>query len=672
MRNALTPFEQKMEREKMLQFYISAVKFLQKKLPFDNMLLAAASCLHPNKKKDKIGIKQLEYLAKKFGHVIAEKDVSRLKDEWKLYQADENIELMKCRIDHYWRKVFKLKTLAGDFRYPTLWKLVKSILTLHHGNADVERSLSDNKNTCTKDRVLLKDETLIGLRRMKEYARCAGGAHNAVVTPEMLAGMKLAKKKNDERIQEEKKEKEIAAKKLEEAALLEKQKELMIENAGKSKISLEEKEREYLEEEGKLNDEFMLSKRMLDDANVSIKIAIEKCDMLGVRVASELISSAQEKMKNVEDLREKQKKDQEVLGKKRKLTIDSMFTKMKESCASKSLSKVRKVDDMLQRNIVNDGIENAVTTSSSTIPGSSNVKDMKIKCDNPITDLQKHNDLVKVKQRKKDIASKLDASKKLKSVAKKMQKTIESCGKSTSKSTKGKIKKSKNEKKMTKKGLSGKGNIFRTEREKLEVDSENENEKEALKLELRKKYAFDDNSSDECDIDLSGLSDKQPDEEPQQPQTSQELEQQPQLLGEQPPLQQPHKEDQDQPQLQKEQEQETNPTGGLDSIHFNIADAGNNIVPSGQDYIRITRMEDLEEDMWVLVDYKGDIYVGVILKLFPSIGKAKVKCLEKPFGVKCDQRFENVKFWDKYPLEKLFFCPVTPLQVADGSDLWKY
>ena len=51
----------------------------------------------------------------------------------------------------------------------------------------------------------------------------------------------------------------------------------------------------------------MLSKRMFDDANVSIKIAIEKGDMLGVRVASELISSAQEKMKNVEDLREKQK-----------------------------------------------------------------------------------------------------------------------------------------------------------------------------------------------------------------------------------------------------------------------------------------------------------------------------------------------------------------------------
>ena len=134
-----------------------------------------------------------------------------------------------------------------------------------------------------------------------------------------------------------KRKKEIAAKKLEEAVSLEKQKELMIENAGKSKISLEEKEREYLEEEGKLNDEFMLSKRIIDDANVSIKIAIEKCDMLGVRVASELISSAQEKMKNVEDLREKQKKDQEVLGKKRKLTIDSMFTKMKESCASKSL-----------------------------------------------------------------------------------------------------------------------------------------------------------------------------------------------------------------------------------------------------------------------------------------------------------------------------------------------
>ena len=76
MKGDLTPYEQKKEREKMLKFYMSAVKFLQNIFPFDNMVLAAASCLHPDNRKDRITIKQIDYLAKKFKHVIAEKDVS--------------------------------------------------------------------------------------------------------------------------------------------------------------------------------------------------------------------------------------------------------------------------------------------------------------------------------------------------------------------------------------------------------------------------------------------------------------------------------------------------------------------------------------------------------------------------------------------------------------------
>ena len=84
-------------------------------------------------------------------------------------------------------------------------------------------------------------------------------------------------------------------------------------------------------------------------------------------------------------------------------------------------------------------------------------------------------------------------------------------------------------------------------------------------------------------------------------------------------------------------------------------------------------MADIETDMWVLVDVKGDIFIGVVLQVFLSVGAAKVKLFEKPYGVKGPQRFENVKFWVKYPLEKLFFfCPVTPHQVSDGSDKWQY
>ena len=50
------------------------------------------------------------------------------------------------RIDHYWAKVFQKKTqLSGTGMFPYLKKLIKAGLMLSHGNADVERSLSVNK-----------------------------------------------------------------------------------------------------------------------------------------------------------------------------------------------------------------------------------------------------------------------------------------------------------------------------------------------------------------------------------------------------------------------------------------------------------------------------------------------------------------------------------------------
>ena len=56
--------------------------------------------------------------------------------------------------------------------------VVKSFLAMPNGNANVERSLSDNKNTLTSERTSMTKGTLEGLRRAKEYARSCGGAYN--------------------------------------------------------------------------------------------------------------------------------------------------------------------------------------------------------------------------------------------------------------------------------------------------------------------------------------------------------------------------------------------------------------------------------------------------------------------------------------------------------------
>ena len=204
----LSPFEQKKEREAMLKFYEKSAAYLQKKLPLDNAVLAKTACLHPDNINKEFTIRQIEYLAKVFPQVIDEEKVSQVKDEWRLYQAEGDHKVLKKanqRVDHYWREVFKIKTTSGETKYNQLQKVVKSVLSLQNANAAVERSLSDSKITLTKERIGLLPETLICLRRMKEYARHKGGSHCIAFTQNMLEGMEEAKRKNDERILEDNK-----------------------------------------------------------------------------------------------------------------------------------------------------------------------------------------------------------------------------------------------------------------------------------------------------------------------------------------------------------------------------------------------------------------------------------------------------------------------------------
>ena len=70
----------------------------------------------------------------------------------------------------------------------------------------------------------------------------------------------------------------------------------MLKNAAKSEKNLEQREISFEKNEEKLDEEFQLAKRMLHDANNSLKSAIRTTDMIGVKVASELLDSSQKKM----------------------------------------------------------------------------------------------------------------------------------------------------------------------------------------------------------------------------------------------------------------------------------------------------------------------------------------------------------------------------------------
>ena len=165
---------------------------------------------------------------------------------------------------------------------------------------------------------------------MKEYARHKEGSHCIVFTQNMLEGMKEAQRRNNERIFEEHKAEEEVRQKLKEDADKKKEQDALLKNAAKSKKNLEENEM-FEQEERKLDEELNLAQRMLDQATTSLTEAIGKGDMVEVRVASELVNSSRKKVDEAVLMRKQHVKDRNELGKKRKNTIENMFSNMKKS-----------------------------------------------------------------------------------------------------------------------------------------------------------------------------------------------------------------------------------------------------------------------------------------------------------------------------------------------------
>ena len=94
-------------------------------------------------------------------------------DEWKLYQNDGDISDIDTdqRVDHYWNAVFLLTSVEGNGHYQLLPCLVKSCLVLAHANADSERSLSVNARVVTKERSRFGEQTIVGLRLLKDAVK---------------------------------------------------------------------------------------------------------------------------------------------------------------------------------------------------------------------------------------------------------------------------------------------------------------------------------------------------------------------------------------------------------------------------------------------------------------------------------------------------------------------
>ena len=147
--------------------------------------------------------------------MLPEFDTAAVLDEWKLCQNNGDISDIDTdqHVDHYWNAVFLLTSVEGNGRYQLLPRLIKSCLVLAQANVDPEHSLSVNARVVTKERSRLGEQTIVGLRLLKDAVKF----HDPVncrpetipVTKEMRKSARLAqsayKAKLDEEMEKKKK-----------------------------------------------------------------------------------------------------------------------------------------------------------------------------------------------------------------------------------------------------------------------------------------------------------------------------------------------------------------------------------------------------------------------------------------------------------------------------------
>ena len=175
----------------MCSFYHTAKRYLTRHLPFANELFYDLAVLHLLMFKEVQACHVIRWFAKKLSHIIRQDYVGQLTDEWKIYQGQEIPEdwyIIGHQGDgsqHILKSFPLLKNIIRAAKLNRLTTLLcpikacEGLLCLTHGNAEVERSLSENSKILTNERSLPCDDSInvIKLTKGAIWVNWSGRAH---------------------------------------------------------------------------------------------------------------------------------------------------------------------------------------------------------------------------------------------------------------------------------------------------------------------------------------------------------------------------------------------------------------------------------------------------------------------------------------------------------------
>jgi hypothetical protein len=302
-------------------------KYLISHFPLQNHLLKDLQILSPEEKRSNDSALAIKRIAMALPQAISQTEMNSLLDERKLYIFDEaqnqsnQPQVHEGRIDKYWAGVLEKKTLTGEQKYKVLPKVVKSALTLAHGNADCERSLSANKRTLTPERTAMGEMTLLGIRAIKDAVRRAGGPHKVMINSEMRKAAQSAHSVYKKRMVALKEQEEKAKQKEDRENQIEQER---MENLKKEKIELKADTKELAKEERKHQETLKEASEMIESANSQLSEALKKKNFLEVSIAQAILESANKKMKIAREEIQSTRKKRNLLDCRKRKALDTL------------------------------------------------------------------------------------------------------------------------------------------------------------------------------------------------------------------------------------------------------------------------------------------------------------------------------------------------------------
>ena len=342
-REALVKLTSEQQRQALLgirSFMCTTATELQQKLPLKNELLRQLGCTNPN-------IERLTAVLQ------PEISTSEVIDEWKLFQVDNELSdyNQQERIEKYWNAVFQLQSSDGQLRYKLLPAVIKSALTLGQTNAESECSLSVNAAIVTRERTLLSENTIIGLRVVKEAVRFFDPVSNQpekiAITDDLRRFVRNAHAAYKERLERMKRKKDEVQRMKEISEKAKKEKERLLEK----KKSLELTEDNLNEQEEKARQKLSVADELLKDATSKLDSALasKPINTNSITATKMMLETASVKREEAMDELDEIRKRRKSLDKSTHKPLDQALPSKETSKSKRKLESEEKSQKKLKK-----------------------------------------------------------------------------------------------------------------------------------------------------------------------------------------------------------------------------------------------------------------------------------------------------------------------------------